>query len=193
MNNPICSGCKFETIRDAKECAICVQDRLAGNGSHFVGRNAIDPAITAVPHTNTVWTVEMMERLAEQEQGIASRRVRGIDAQHENAVPDPSATIQGVGAKNDAGKPRAGLMVKDFARALAAISHVSTMGVAKYSAGSWKTIPNAKERYYDALHRHILADAAGEVNDPESGLPHLAHAAWNNLALLELALTEAKK
>jgi hypothetical protein len=37
---------------------------------------------------------------------------------------------------------------------------------------------------YNALQRHILAWAGGEDLDPESGLPHLAHAAWHCLALL---------
>jgi hypothetical protein len=36
--------------------------------------------------------------------------------------------------------------------------------------------------------RHLLAQAAGEINDPESGLPHAAHAAWNALAVLELSI-----
>ena len=35
----------------------------------------------------------------------------------------------------------------------------------------------------DALFRHVLAFWAGEDNDPESGLPHTAHAAWHCLAL----------
>lgn len=37
---------------------------------------------------------------------------------------------------------------------------------------------------YDAMQRHLLAFWAGEDADPESGLPHLAHAAWHCLALL---------
>lgn len=37
---------------------------------------------------------------------------------------------------------------------------------------------------YDALQRHMLAFWSGEDTDPESGLPHLAHAAWHALALL---------
>ena len=32
--------------------------------------------------------------------------------------------------------------------------------------------------------RHILAWKRGETNDPESGLPHLAHAGWNCIALM---------
>lgn len=37
---------------------------------------------------------------------------------------------------------------------------------------------------YNALLRHVLAFLAGEDLDGESGLPHLAHAAWHCLALL---------
>jgi hypothetical protein len=93
-----------------------------------------------------------------------------------------------LGAKHDAGKVRAGLLVKDFPRALTAVAWVGTFGVQKYAAHSWPTVPDAEIRYHDALHRHILAQACGETHDPESGLPHAAHIAWNSLALLELEL-----
>ena len=95
------------------------------------------------------------------------------------------------GAKNDIGKVRAGLLVKDFPHALTAVARVATFGAQKYAAHSWKTVPGAEERYHDALHRHILAQASGEVNDTESGLPHAAHVAWNALALLELQLRKS--
>lgn len=90
------------------------------------------------------------------------------------------------GAKHDAGKPRAGLMVSDFAHALQAVAAVTTFGANKYAPRSWATVPDARERYTDALFRHQLAQAAGEVTDSESGLPHASHIAWNALALLEM-------
>jgi hypothetical protein len=37
---------------------------------------------------------------------------------------------------------------------------------------------------YDALQRHLMQFWGGQDNDEESGLPHLAHAAWHCLALL---------
>ena len=89
------------------------------------------------------------------------------------------------GVKHDQGKPRVGLMVQDFSRALTEVAKVSTFGAEKYSPSGWVSVENAQERYTDALYRHLLASAS-EYADPESGLPHLAHAAWNVLAILEL-------
>ena len=90
--------------------------------------------------------------------------------------------------KFDTGKPMAGLMVSDFANALLAVSEVTTFGAKKYAPRSWMTVPNARDRYNDALHRHLLMAAAGEAQDQESKLLHAAHVAWNALALLELEI-----
>ena len=103
-------------------------------------------------------------------------------------VPTLGTMKQGLGAKHDAGKVRAGLLVTDFPKALTAVAWVATFGVDKYAEASWRMVPDAERRYRDALHRHILAQAGGEVNDSESGLPHAAHIGWNALALLELEL-----
>lgn len=89
------------------------------------------------------------------------------------------------GEKHDTGKPRTGLMISDFSRALRAVAEVSTYGAEKYSPSGWLKVPDAPERYLDALYRHLLADCTEEL-DGESGLMHLAHAAWNLLALLEI-------
>lgn len=43
---------------------------------------------------------------------------------------------------------------------------------------------------YDALQRHLMLFWNGENIDEESGLPHLAHAAWHCLALLTFSLRE---
>lgn len=40
---------------------------------------------------------------------------------------------------------------------------------------------------YDAMNRHMLAFWSGEELDPESGMPHMAHAAWHALALTSFA------
>ena len=91
------------------------------------------------------------------------------------------------GAKLDAGKNRLGLVFTDFAKAIEQVGLVATMGAAKYTASGWVSVKGGKERYSDALFRHLVAHAAGERVDA-SGLLHLAHAAWNVLAVLELEL-----
>lgn len=94
------------------------------------------------------------------------------------------------GMKYDGGKPRVGLVMAGFPNALLEVSKISTFGAQKYAAHSWKTVPNAYERYMDAKYRHMLAREAGEVVDAESQMLHLAHEAWNALATLELYLTQ---
>lgn len=72
-------------------------------------------------------------------------------------------------------------------RALMAIAEVAGFGSQKY------------ERYnyargfdwslsYDAMQRHLNAFWGGEDLDPESGLPHMAHAGWHAMCLLTFSL-----
>ena len=91
------------------------------------------------------------------------------------------------GAKLDAHKPRTGFVLLGFNRALTEVARVGTFGAAKYTDHGWLSVPNGRERYTDALLRHLLTD---ESHDPDSGLLHAAHAAWNALARLELQLRQ---
>lgn len=67
--------------------------------------------------------------------------------------------------------------------ALLEVSRVYHHGARKYEPNNWR-------RGYDwslsfsALQRHLAAFWTGEDVDPESGLPHLAHAAFHVLTLL---------
>lgn len=92
------------------------------------------------------------------------------------------------GAKLDSGKNRLDLVLGDFARALWEVGRVGTYGASKYTDRGWLTVPNGIERYGDALVRHYLQRKRGELNDPESGIDHYAHLAWNALAILEATL-----
>lgn len=95
-----------------------------------------------------------------------------------------------LGQKFDSDKPLMGLTFNDFAKSLESVSAVSTYGVEKYGYPSgWRDVPNAKQRYTDALFRH-LAKASYEEVDEESGLMHLSHAAWNLLAILHFTIKE---
>ena len=75
------------------------------------------------------------------------------------------------GQKFDAGKLRWTLL--PF-KAVKEVVKVLELGAKKYSVDNWKKI--SKERYKDALMRHVTSYLMGEKNDKESGLNHLAHA-----------------
>lgn len=92
------------------------------------------------------------------------------------------------GAKLDGNKIRPELVFRGFANALKAVAEVATYGANKYSADGWRHVENGEQRYTDALYRHLLEQHLGIELDDESELSHLAHAAWNALAILELHL-----
>ena len=72
------------------------------------------------------------------------------------------------------------------------VARVFAYGETKYAPDNWRTFQwdAASDReYWSAFLRHLLADSRGEKNDPESGLPHLAHAVC---CLLIVAYHEAK-
>lgn len=83
---------------------------------------------------------------------------------------------QNDGRKFDQGKLRYGLIPVEATEALA---QVLTYGANKYAPNNWQKVEPFKERYTDALYRHLEAWRAGESVDPESGLSHLAHAMCN--------------
>ena len=108
-------------------------------------------------------------------------------------VPPQAAPQPAGGVKYDAGKPRYGLVLGGFPRALERVVQVGTFGANKYSDDGWLTVDNGHARYTDALLRHHFAEAGGEELDGESGMLHAAHRAWNALAVLELKLIELEK
>lgn len=82
-------------------------------------------------------------------------------------------------------------------RAIQEIAKVSTMGATKYGANNYKK-GFTYSSLFDSMNRHLYGDynhhgfMTGEVNDPESKLHHLAHAAWNLLVLLQQELEPSK-
>lgn len=82
--------------------------------------------------------------------------------------------------KFDEGKLRYDLVPPD---ALHELVRVYTLGAEKYSPRSWET-GISFGRIFAACMRHLWAFWCGQENDPDDGIHHLAHAAWNCLTLL---------
>jgi hypothetical protein len=100
--------------------------------------------------------------------------------------------LHSLGCKDDAEKTRMSLIFNNFASALEQVAKVGTFGARKYTDNGWCHVEDGVNRYTDALYRHLLAEAQGEVLDSETELWHSAHAAWNALARLELQLRNIK-
>lgn len=94
------------------------------------------------------------------------------------------------GAKLDAGKNRLGMVLGGFSDALWDVGLVGTFGADKYSEHGWLYVPDAYDRYTNAMLRHWLDEARGELLDPQTRLLHAAHLAWNALARLQLLKNE---
>jgi hypothetical protein len=81
--------------------------------------------------------------------------------------------------------------------ALEQIARNLTVGLKKYKErDNWKKVPNAKQRYLDALYRHLEAHRRGEMFDPDSSVPdmlHLAAVAVNAMFLMEFELDKKLK
>lgn len=104
----------------------------------------------------------------QREQGEAYLRAQNSDEK------------DGGGMRFNAGKTRYGLIPESWTRALA---EVMTRGAVKYAPNNWKRGMDPAFML-DSLQRHLAAYRRGEKYDPESGNHHLAHAAWNALALM---------
>ena len=99
---------------------------------------------------------------------------------------EPTEAIKGLvgnAVRADVGKLRYDLIpplpMEQMAQAL-------TFGSQKYTDNNWLN-GMGYSRIYAALMRHLQAWWSGEDIDPESGLPHLAHAACNVMFLQQLS------
>ena len=97
--------------------------------------------------------------------------------------------INPAGLKDDAGKPDYSLLPWS---AIEQVARVQMHGAKKYERDNWKHLITEQERVSAAMMRHLAAWFDGEKTDPETGLPHLAHAVCNGLFLLWFELKGAE-
>lgn len=98
------------------------------------------------------------------------------------------------GAKDDSGKNRVGLVFSGFAESLEAVARVGTFGANKYTPYGWLEVPNAEERYTDAMLRHYLKERTELFDTGEGGSMelHAAAVAWNALARLHFIIQRTR-
>lgn len=106
--------------------------------------------------------------------------------QASSTVAAPSSDgniVPGYAPKFDADKVRVDLVPIGPVTQIAA---VFTFGAKKYFADSYRQGETvAWSRTYGSILRHLYAFWSGEDTDPESGLPHLAHAGTQLMILME--------
>lgn len=138
--------------------------------------------------------------LSQAQVDAAVAMVPGHYATHAAASPTPSqvvandaevvakaATVAAAGGiKFDSGKPPFDLLPWE---ALAEVAKVLDYGRSKYAAHNWRK-GMAWGRVLGAAFRHLGAFVSGQDVDPETGLPHLAHAACCVLFCLTYWLTK---
>ena len=93
------------------------------------------------------------------------------------------------GHKDDSGKMQWRLMPFEC---LQEVMKVLMFGMQKYGPYNWQRVPQAKDRYFDAAMRHLLAYRQGEKADKETGVSHLAHLICCGLFLLWFDIKEKK-
>jgi deoxycytidylate deaminase len=98
-------------------------------------------------------------------------------------INDLEYEVVGDFLKFDQDKIRYDLVPPSFIKAIA---RVYTYGARKYKENNWQKTPTAEKSYMGAAMRHIEAWRAGEINDPDTGMNHLAHAATNLSFLIHL-------
>ena len=90
------------------------------------------------------------------------------------------------GERHNAGKPQLSYLLS-APHANDALAKVFEFGAQKYARDNWLNgLP--KHEVADSLLRHLQAYLDGQLHDPESGMPHVAHIHWNALALAEFEL-----
>ena len=89
------------------------------------------------------------------------------------------------GRKDDLGKLRFDLIP---VRPLEQLAEIYTYGAVKYDDNNWRE-GMSWGRVFGAIMRHCWAFWRGEDNDPESGLSHMAHAAFGCFTLMEYVTT----
>lgn len=127
---------------------------------------------------------------------LESSQAMSVSPEVNKAVVEPVVASEQVseGRKYDSGKPMYNLLPAD---ALEEVVKVLTYGSVKYNEPAheenWRKVQYPEQRYFAAMQRHVWATRKGEMNDPESGISHYAHAITSLLFLLQSQIEQSKE
>jgi hypothetical protein len=107
---------------------------------------------------------------------VPRRRPEPADAPD---VPAPNVAEDNGGLRFDGGKPAYDLIPPE---AMDELALLYTIGARKYSDRNWER-GMSFSRCFGPLMRHAWKFWRGEERDPETGIHHMIHAAWNAFAL----------
>ena len=135
-----------------------------------------------IDNAESDWDAGRISRVEEgKEFPVLTKEDYLTQSQAYKEVKDREKIIEREGHKDDSGKPAffylPWVALEDVAR-------VMEYGANKYAAGNYQK-GMSHHRYFSACVRHLVSWWKKEDIDPESGLPHLAHAACCILMLLE--------
>lgn len=99
------------------------------------------------------------------------------------------------GMKYDGGKPRPGLLFKYAMAGIRGVIAVLEFGAKKYAPGSWVTVPEGEDRYFEAAQRHFMDIQEHGLDhlDHESGLLSLDHLLCDLLFVRQLVANRPKE
>jgi hypothetical protein len=144
-----------------------LKDVIEGGTNTKIQGGAIEPEIARVITSDRIISDERLKELNAQavaaEQGTTSHQ-------------EPDGML-----RYNSGKHRMTLIPASFGAYTAAVLEY---GALKYQANNWRK-GGSWTSAIDSLQRHIDAFREGEDRDAESGLPHLAHMAFNVMILTE--------
>ncbi len=127
--------------------------------------------MTDTPHDDLEGTIEDAEFDFDDDPGF----VPPSDSPYNHDMDHPTQA-----ARFDQGKVRMELVDMNV---VTAIARIAAFGAKKYSDNNWyKGFPWLQP--FASMMRHLVEWHKGNDIDPESGLPHLDHAAWNIHALI---------
>jgi len=113
---------------------------------------------------------------------MAAPRTKGGIKKYDRSTEEEKQMNQVTAGRFSEGKVRHDLVAP---WALEQIARVYTYGTIKYNDDNWWKGLKWKKDVFGCVLRHVWKWFRGEQNDDESGCHHLAHAAWNCMALME--------